>query len=70
MAKTRNEALWAHTSEILALLFNIHRDPKKTKSKTADDFNPTLSKPAEPPKKYKMSEVKHLIENGTLFQGR
>ncbi len=43
MAEARCRHLWAHTSTLLALLANIHRDPSKkpTPYKPAD-FNPYL----------------------------
>ena len=37
-AKTRSE--WAHTSALMALLANAHRDPTKTRAFTPSDFNP------------------------------
>lgn len=38
IAKKREQ--WDHTSFILAMLWNAHRDPKKTKAKHAKDFHP------------------------------
>lgn len=40
MAEARAESEWAHTSAVLAMLANVHRDPKKTKAFTPSDFNP------------------------------
>jgi len=37
-AKARNE--WTHTSAVMALMANAHRDPKKTRVFTPADFNP------------------------------
>ena len=40
MAEARQQDQWNHTSLVLAVLANIHRDPKKSGRYTADDFNP------------------------------
>lgn len=37
-AKARND--WAHTSCVLAMLANTHRDPKKGRARKPSDFNP------------------------------
>ena len=44
MAGARSEALWSHTSALLAMIFNAHRDPKKTKPARPDDWNPHARK--------------------------
>lgn len=40
MAEARAANEWAHTSAVLAMLANAHRDPKKTRVFTPSDFNP------------------------------
>ncbi|MBI1375803.1 MAG: hypothetical protein GC159_24095 [Phycisphaera sp.] len=40
MAEGQGHERWAHTSMICALIANIHRDPKKQRPFTPDDFNP------------------------------
>lgn len=32
--------IWGPMSLLVALTHNVHRDPKKTKAKNPDDFNP------------------------------
>ena len=46
MAEGRDRQLWAHTSCVLALLWNVNRDPKRGRPKRPADFNPYL--PASP----------------------
>ncbi len=40
MAEAKVRDHWAHTSAILAMIANAHRDPKKTRPFTPADFNP------------------------------
>lgn len=40
MAEARSQQRWAHTSALLAMLANIHRDSKKTRIFKPADFNP------------------------------
>lgn len=41
MAEGRSRAEWGHTSSVLALLANCHRDPKRRRKPfTPSDFNP------------------------------
>jgi hypothetical protein len=47
MAEARSRERWAHTSSLLALLANAHRDPKRTRAFVPADFNPHAKK-AEP----------------------
>lgn len=42
MAEASSRTAWAHTSAVLALLANAHRDPKKGRPFTPADFNPHL----------------------------
>lgn len=64
MAEGRAESLWSHTSHVLALLANVHRDPKRTSRPFAPaDFNPFSPGGAkrEPKVMVKMSEVKNIL---------
>ena len=45
MAQGNSEALWSHTSTVLAMIANVNRDPKKTRAFKPDDFNPHARKP-------------------------
>jgi hypothetical protein len=40
MAEGRGRSLWQHTSSVLCLLANIHRDPRKGRPFTPQQFNP------------------------------
>jgi len=40
MAEARGRDNWAHTAVLLALLANVHRDPKKTRPFKPADFDP------------------------------
>lgn len=40
MAEARQKEHWSHTSVIVSVLANIHRDPKKARRYSPDDFNP------------------------------
>ena len=40
MAEGRLDQAWNHTSAILALLANVHRDPKKRRPFRPEDFHP------------------------------
>ena len=44
MGEARSQQAWAHTSSLLALLANVHRDSKKTRAYKPADFNPHVRK--------------------------
>lgn len=44
MAEARCREAWNHTSAVMALLANIHRDPKKHRAFRPSDFNPYETK--------------------------
>ena len=44
MAEARGRDAWGRTSTVLALLANIHRDPKKGRALRPSDFNPYETK--------------------------
>ena len=48
MAEARLEQQWAHTSSLMALIANAHRDPKKHGPFKPRDFDPTQSSKREP----------------------
>ena len=43
MSEGRSKNHWQHTSVILSMLANTHRDPKNSRAFTPDDFNPFTS---------------------------
>lgn len=62
MAEGRGRAEWSRTSEILAMLFNSHRDPKKQKERKPQDFNPyPKEKDAKPAAKSDLKILKTLF---------
>ena len=44
MAEARHRRAWDHTSAVLALLANCHRDPKKTRPFKPADFHPSTAR--------------------------
>lgn len=40
MAEAKSHQAWNHTSALLAMLANIHRDAKKTRAFKPEDFHP------------------------------
>ncbi|HMP05793.1 MAG TPA: hypothetical protein PJ982_05545 [Lacipirellulaceae bacterium] len=40
MAEARSRQAWNHTSAVLAMLANVHRDGKKTRAFRPADFHP------------------------------
>lgn len=48
MAEARQREQWNHTAALLALLANCHRDPRRSRAFTLNDFHP-LAEPAPPP---------------------
>ena len=41
MARAKRREDWAHTSALLALIYNANRDPKRTEPAKPQDFDPT-----------------------------
>jgi len=58
MAESRTRESWSHTSALLALLANVHRDPKKHRVYKPADFDPTRSRtrPRNTPHKTRRNE--------------
>jgi len=48
MGDGRRQDRWQHTSNLMALIANVNRDPKKGRPFRPSDFNPTLSKTSRP----------------------
>lgn len=48
MADGRSRELWNHTSAVLAMVANIHRDPKKGRPLRPADFHPLATPKGEP----------------------
>lgn len=46
MAEARSSAHWDHTSQLIALLVNIHRDPKRSQAVTPDQCHPIKQRAA------------------------
>lgn len=44
MAAAKTELAWGQTSNLMCLLANANRDPKRTGPFKADDFNPTAKR--------------------------
>ena len=40
MKEARERSEWSRTSQLLALTYNMNRDPKKSSATTPDDWNP------------------------------
>jgi hypothetical protein len=66
MGESRSQQAWAHTSSVLALLANIHRDSKKTRAYKPADFNPHIRKSSVTIQKVGISVLKQVfIRNQT-----
>jgi hypothetical protein len=61
MAEARSRQQWAHTSALLALLANAHRDPKKTRAFKPADFNPYLRHKQPPAAKVGIGVLKQVF---------
>jgi len=44
MAEARAQHNWAAVSSLLAMIANVNRDPKKTRSFVPSDFNPLIER--------------------------
>lgn len=44
MADGRGKMEWAQTSNLMAMIINVMRDPKKSKAVSASEFNPYMQK--------------------------
>ncbi|HEY1068411.1 MAG TPA: hypothetical protein VGE52_19970 [Pirellulales bacterium] len=61
MAEGRTREAWNHTSALLALLANIHRDPKKTSPFKPADFHPSVKRATAAPVKVGIRVLKQVF---------
>ena len=62
MADSRRQNEWQHTSAILAMLANIHRNPKKKPQPfTPAEFNPLAEERKQPKVKTKICTLKTIF---------
>jgi hypothetical protein len=61
MGEARSQILWSHTSSILAMLANIHRDAKRSKVYHPSDFNPHSVKRSLPQVKVGIEALKNVF---------
>ncbi len=52
---------WGRTSSLMALIFDMFRDPKKTKALKPKDFNPTLNKKNRPKIQGTIQDLKDMF---------
>jgi len=48
LAEARSQEEWVHTANLMAMLANLHRDPKKHAAYKPSDFYPKPHKSAKP----------------------
>lgn len=65
MSNCRGESEWKRTGSVLAMLFNAHRDPRRTDPASPDDFNPFVRAKAEQQK----LAVPPKMANKLMFAG-
>jgi hypothetical protein len=61
MGEARSQQAWAHTSSVLALLANLHRDPKKSRAYKPGDFNPHVRRKPVTIQKVGISVLKQVF---------
>ena len=61
MGEARSQMLWSHTSSVLAMLANIHRDAKRSKIYHPSDFNPHAKKRIQPRTMVGVEALKHVF---------
>ena len=61
MGEARSQVLWNHTSSVLAMLANIHRDTKRAKVYHPTDFNPHAKKRIQPRTMVGIQALKHIF---------
>jgi len=61
MGEARSQLLWTHTSSVLAMLANIHRDAKRSKIYHPSDFNPHAKKRIQPRTMVGIDALKHVF---------
>ena len=63
MAEAVSRQRWAHTSAVMCVIANCHRDPRKTRAFTPDDFNPHRRRKDAPQMKGDISVLKQVFVN-------
>jgi hypothetical protein len=61
MGEARSQVLWSHTSSVLAMLANIHRDAKRSKVYHPADFNPHGKNRSQPRTMVGIEALKHVF---------
>ncbi len=61
MGEARSQILWNHTSSVLAMLANIHRDTKRPKVYHPSDFNPHAKKRIQRRTMVGIQALKHVF---------
>lgn len=64
MAESRSRVTWQHTSAVLALLANLHRDPTKTRPYAPTDFDPHSQRPEPASPKVGIDVLKQVFVDG------
>ena len=64
MAEGRSRESWNHTASVMAMLANVHRDPKKHRPYGASDFNPYAAEAQPVPKTKDLSILKAVFVDG------
>ena len=60
MSDARRQDQWNHTAQVLAMLFNTHRDPK-TRLMQPAEFHPFGRRETEPPKTKDLSLLRAVF---------
>ena len=61
MAEAAERQRWRHTSAVLCLIANCHRDPKKTRLFAPADFDPFSPTKKRAAEKVGVSVLKHVF---------
>lgn len=61
MAEATSTDRWNHTAALLALLANVHRDPRRRRPFTPADFHPTPHRTDPPPPLADLSVLKTVF---------
>lgn len=69
MAEAVSRQRWAHTSAVLCVIANCHRDPKKTRLFTPADFDPHRRRKDAPRVKVGIGVLKQVFVNRPRPQG-
>ena len=64
MAEGRGREAWNHTAAVMAVLANLHRDPKKHGPYGAEDFHPYRGRSRSVPKTKDLSILKAVFVDG------